>query len=421
MKRIKKIQLSAWLLVIGLSLFPLISQAQAERPINPYLVMAAENNPRLKALFNEYLAALEEVPQVGTLPDPQLSFGYFIMPVETRVGQQRASVSFSQMFPWFGTLDAQESVAAEQAKVRLQVFEDAKLELFKEIKSTYNDLYYINAATAITEENLRLVNSFKEIAKVYYESGKAGFSAVLQVELEEEELKNRLQYLQESRTPVVTRFEKLLNVDLQEPINLPDSLWEEEIKEDKEQLFAAILAQNPRLEQLQHEINVQQNQIAVAKKMGMPSFTLGASYTNVSPREGVEMPDNGQDILIFPQVGLRLPLYRKKYRAMEKEAVLQKEAAQYRRENVENELQAELEQLYADYLDAQRKVALYQKQVRLAQQSLSLLQTEFSTGRGAFEEILRMERQLLGYQLELVRARTNLNNYVYSINYLMGK
>lgn len=420
MKRIIDIRLVAWLIMAGLLFLPLINQAQ-ERPVDPYLVMAAENNPNLKALFHEYLAALEEVPQVGALPDPQVSFAYFVMPVETRVGQQRASVSLSQLFPWFGTLDAQQQVAAEQAKVRLQMFEAAKLELFKEIKSTYNDLYYINAASSITEESLGLLQSFKKIATVYYESGRSGFSAVLQVELEEEELKNRLQYLQESRAPVVARFEQLLNTDLKEPVNLPDSLWEEQIKEDKEQLFAAIRAQNPRLEQLRHEIEVQQNQIAVAKKMGLPSFTLGASYTAVTPREGVEMPDNGQDILIFPQVGIRLPLYRKKYKAMEKEAVLQREAVQYRRENVENELHTELEQLYTDYLDAQRRVALYRKQASLARQSLSLLQTEFSTGQGAFEEILRMERQLLGYQLELVSARTNLNNYVYSINYLMGK
>ncbi|MBW3544602.1 MAG: TolC family protein [Bacteroidetes bacterium] len=420
MKRIIDIQRFIRLVMVGFFFIPFISQAQ-ERPVDPYLVMAAENNPNLKALFHEYLAALEEVPQVGALPDPQVSFGYFILPVETRVGQQRATVSLSQMFPWFGTLVAQEQVAAEQAKVRLQAFETAKLALFKDIKATYNELYYINAATSITEENLRLLQSLKEIATVYYESGRAGFSAVLQVELEEEELKNRLQYLQESRAPLVTRFEKQLNVDLQEPVNLPDTLWEERIQESREQLFAAIRTQNPRLEQLRHEIEVQQNQIAVAKKMGMPSFTLGASYTNVSPREGVEMPDNGQDVLIFPQVGVRLPLYRKKYKAMEKEAVLQREAVQYRRENVENELQTELEQLYTDYLDAQRRVALYQKQASLAQQSLSLLQTEFSTGQGAFEEILRMERQLLGYRLELVSARTALNNYVYSINYLMGK
>jgi outer membrane protein TolC len=55
-----------------------------------YLTTAANNNPELKASFNEYMAALEKVPQVKSLPDPRFAFGYFIQPVETRVGPQQA-------------------------------------------------------------------------------------------------------------------------------------------------------------------------------------------------------------------------------------------------------------------------------------------------------------------------------------------
>ena len=64
-----------------------------------YLTTAAENNPELKARFNEYMAALEQVPQVKSLADPRIAFGYFIQPVETRVGPQNAKISIDQMFP----------------------------------------------------------------------------------------------------------------------------------------------------------------------------------------------------------------------------------------------------------------------------------------------------------------------------------
>jgi cobalt-zinc-cadmium efflux system outer membrane protein len=429
-KRYRKI--TSWLFVMGLLFLPMFSQAQEkvqedgyEQYLNEYLLLAAENNPELKALFNEYLAALEEVKQEGILPDPQLSFAYFIQPVETRVGAQRATASFSQMFPWFGTLDAQQRVAAERAKARLQVFEDAKLELFKEIKVTYNELYYLQAAVKITEESLELLESFQSLAEVSFESGKAGFSSVLQVELEEEELESRLEYLRDSKAPLVTEFEQLLNTDLEESVDLPDSLWEEQLVLEKEAIFDTILAENPRLEQLVHEAKSFEEQLDVAKKMGLPSFTLGMSYTNVTPRTNLEpgmaLPDNGQDIFLFPQVGIRLPLYRKKYKAMQKQAVLQQEAVEFRKENLENELLTELEQLYRDYLDAQRKVALYQRLTTIARQSLELLQTELATGQNDLFEIIRMERQLLNYQLELERARTEKNNNVYRINYLMGQ
>ena len=93
--------------------------ATAQNNLNKYLETAAQNNPGLKAKFNEYLASLEVIPQVGVLPDPQLAFGYFIQPVETKVGPQRAKISVTQMFPWFGTLDAKEDVAIQKSKAKL--------------------------------------------------------------------------------------------------------------------------------------------------------------------------------------------------------------------------------------------------------------------------------------------------------------
>ena len=116
------------IIIIILSLLVLNVHAQTE--LDNYLNIGAENNPGLKAKFLEYNAALEKVPQVGTLPDPTISFGYFISPVETRVGPQQAKFGITQMFPWFGTLNAQEDVVIERAKAKYEVFEEAKSKLF---------------------------------------------------------------------------------------------------------------------------------------------------------------------------------------------------------------------------------------------------------------------------------------------------
>ena len=417
------------LIMFFLALWTNNSHAQEEEIgigyLDEYLVLAAENNPQIRSLYKEYLAALEKVVQEGTLPDPQISFGYFIQPVETRVGAQQATASFSQMFPWFGTLDAQERVAAERAQARLQLFEDAKLELFRDVKITYTELYYLEMAIQVTEENLALLSSFKSIAEVQFESGKTGFSSVLQVELEEEELESRLAYLMDSRIPLLTEFEELLNEELQEPLGFPDSLWEEQLLNEKSILLEMILAENPRLEQLEHQARSFEEQLTVAKKMGLPSFTLGGTYTNIASRTDLDpamaLPDNGQDAFIFPQVGIRVPLYRNKYKAMRQEAILQQEAVQLKKENLENELETKLEQLYRDYVDAVRNVELYNRLTTIAKQSLELYQTELSTGRNNVLEIIRMERQLLNYGLELARAKTERNNNVYRINYLIGE
>ncbi|MCK5461759.1 MAG: TolC family protein, partial [Bacteroidales bacterium] len=116
--------------------------AGAQDMLDSYLIIAAENNPGLKSRFNEYLAALEVAPQVKALPDPQLAFGYFIQPVETRVGPQEFRISASQMFPWFGTLKSKEDVAIQTAKAKYEAFEETKSKLFNEVRGTYYNIYF---------------------------------------------------------------------------------------------------------------------------------------------------------------------------------------------------------------------------------------------------------------------------------------
>ena len=72
-----------------LMFFSLTLQAES---LDYYLELAAKNNPALKAKYAEFQASLEKVTQVNSLPDPTPSFGYFVMPVETRIGPQNAKI-----------------------------------------------------------------------------------------------------------------------------------------------------------------------------------------------------------------------------------------------------------------------------------------------------------------------------------------
>ena len=69
-----------------------------------YLEIAAKNNPTVLQRFSEYQAALQKIPQVGSLPDPELSAGVFLSPMELVSGNQVADLRLMQMFPWFGVL-----------------------------------------------------------------------------------------------------------------------------------------------------------------------------------------------------------------------------------------------------------------------------------------------------------------------------
>ena len=417
MLKIMKIKIILFILVV---LF-FASNTRGQEVLDTYLKTAAENNPRLKSLFNQYMAALEKAPQAGALPDPQLAFGYFISPLETRVGAQQAKISVSQMFPWFGTLNAQEEVAADMAKARLEVFEDAKNRLFFNVKSTYYNLYVLKEAVRITDETLELLSSFKKLALIKFEAGKASMVDVLRVEMEIKEMENQLAFLKDSELPLITQFEELLNTNFQQEIAFPDTLWQEDVEMQKSEVIDSIIAQNPLLKKLDYEMKSWENRIEVAHKQGMPSFMLGMSYINISERSDMMLTDNGKDAIILPQIGVRIPLYRSKYKAMVKEAELRKEAVQFEKENTTNQFQTDFEKAYRDYLDAKRRMKLYRHLLMLSVQARDILIADYTSAGEDFEEVLRMERKILKYALELEKARADQNTEVAYINYLMGK
>ena len=93
-----KLEVRVWCVVIlASSLYFLTSSSLRAQNLEDYQQIAAEQNPGLQAKYKAFEATMERIPQASSLQDPTLSFGYFISPVETRVGPQRARFSLTQM------------------------------------------------------------------------------------------------------------------------------------------------------------------------------------------------------------------------------------------------------------------------------------------------------------------------------------
>ncbi len=408
--------------IIKIFLFLLSTQCFSQELIQPYLQTAAENNPGLKAKFNEYMAALEKVPQAGALPDPTLAFGYFIQPVETRLGPQQARISLTQMFPWFGTLGAQEDAAAQMAKAKYEMFEEAKSRLYYEVKSTWYNLYYTHKAIAITRDNIAILNTFQKLAWVKIEAGKSSAVDELRVEMEILDLENQLKLLLDMWTTQQVSFNNLLHVDEPQQVDIPDLLNMDELNLDREAILDSIRRNNHQVLALEFQEASYQYQQFAADKMGKPKFTIGFDYIFIGESDNSMLSpgESGKDAVVFPMVGISVPLYRKKYTSMVKEAAYMQETAQEQKVDKVNILESIYEKAYTDYSDANRRIDLHIKQLELAQKALRILESEYATDGKNFEEILRMERQVLQHSLELEKARTDFNAASAFVTYLMG-
>lgn len=390
---------------------------QAQEILEEYLTMAAENSPLLKAKFNDYLAALETVPQVGALPDPQLAFGYFIQPVQTRVGPQEIRISATQMFPWFGTLNARKNVAIQTAKAKYELFEETKAKLYDEVRRTYYNLYFNQKAVSIVGENIEILQRFQKLAVIKVETGKISSVDEFRIEMEMGDLENQLALLRDKHQYLLFAFKNLLNTDLTH-VSLPDTLWNTTPALSRQAILDGIRIGNHQLLGLNLQREALSYKQDLAKKSGYPDFSLGLDYIIVGKGENNL---SGEDAFMFPRIGISIPLYRNKYRSMIKEAVYQETAKDLEKQDKMNMLETLFEKSWNELQDAERRIMLYHKQLDLAKRSVNLLEVEYTTAYKNFEEVLRMERKQLFYSLELERARADKQAAVSFLDYLMGK
>ena len=152
------------------------------------------------------------------------------------------------------------------------------------------------------------------------------------------------------------------------------------------------MANNNALSSFDYQLEGLEYRKKSATKEGLPQFSIGLEYAFIG--EGNSTSSNaGQDAFVFPIIGLSIPLYRSKYKAKVQEVVYLQEAKSFEKSDKQNTLSVLFESVWKDYQDANRRFSLYREQTELAQKSLSILESNYTTSHLSFEEILRMERK----------------------------
>lgn len=392
-----------------------VVQAQT---LDTYLQMAAENNPGIQSKYKEFEAALQKIPQVNALPDPSFSFGYFISPVETRVGPQRAKFSLSQMFPWFGTLEAKSDAAALAAAAKYQAFLEARNKLYFDVAAAYYPLYELQQMQEIDQENIEILQSYKNIATRKFENGAAPMVDVLRVDIMLKDSRTNLEILNEKEHALVSTFNNLLNRNESEDVIVSDTLLATEVEIDA--MKDSLLLRNPAINALDLKTRASKASEIVAQKQGLPNIGVGLDYVVVGEPSGMSVADAGKDVLM-PMVSVSIPLFRKKYDAAEKEAQFMQESYSLQKENVLNSLSSEFERTLFELSQQLKLLELYREQITTTRQSLNLLFSSYGNSGKEFEEVLRMQQKLLQYEKLMAKAVAQYHTASARLDYITAK
>jgi outer membrane protein TolC len=447
-----------------------------------YLGIAAKNNPGVMQKFAEYQAALQKIPQVGSLPDPELSVGVFLTPMELVAGNQVADIRLMQMFPWFGVLKYGKDEMSLMAKAKFELFRDAKLQVYYDVQRNWYELYKVQKDISISEKNIEILKIIERLALVKYKappsensgtsypgpvipsgtaqtsiagssgmqtmggtqgntgyalsnqaassmqtgsmgssSGYSSLTDIYRIQIETGDLENNISLLKNQKNMIMAQFNAYLNRPVSTPVFTYERIEMDSLEFSLVAVSDSIMANNPMLDMLSYEKQSLEAREKMVARMGYPMVGLGLNYSLIS-KSGMALgsPDmNGKD-MIMPMVTVTLPIYRKKYNAMINEAELLKSATSQNYQAASNSLQTEYYQAITLYQDAKRRVKLYDNQYQLASKSLDLMLKSFSVSTSGLTDVLRIRQQTLDYELKQVEAIADFNTAVAWLRRLMA-
>lgn len=399
-----------------LLLFPLALWNAQAQDLDAHLKAAVDLDPGLQARYAEFEAAMKRSAQVRGLPDPTLTVGYFISPVETRIGPQRARFSLVQMFPWFGTLGAQADVTDRLAEARYEVFLEARNELFFKVRAAYYPLHELDRAIALELEDLEILRTYRAFALARFQGGSGSMVDVLRTDMMINAESNDIAILEERRKPLLESFSNAVGYPDPTVVSVTDSL----LLVDLSTYAIDSVAMNPRLSELDRRAASALAQADAARKLGLPRFGLGLDYMVVGDRTDMNVPENGRDA-IMPMLSMSLPIYRSKYRSAVEEAQDLNRALEAMRVRTENELRTAYELAYFEAHKAALNVRLMDQQIGIATQALDLLLSAYSNSGRELEEVLRMQEQVLRFRLMRLSAMREHHTAVARLDHLTAK
>ncbi len=396
----------------------LFSVSLSGQTLNEYLLIASKNNPEVKSAYAKFEAALQKSPQVSSLPDPTLTVSAFGRMIETRIGSQEARFSFMQMFPWFGTLAAKENAANLMAEALFQNYADTKNEVVFNVKKVYAEMFELQQIIMLEQENLEILNSYKKLALSKFENGKGAMVDVVRIDIKRNESTTNIQILKNRMEPLQVTFNSLLNRDgnaeIQYPTELPKATITVLVKTD------SLFNNNPKLVQLDRQKEAFEAQKIVAIKEGYPKIGLGLDYSIIAKRDVPDLAMNGQDA-IMPMLSVTLPIFRKKYKAAEKEAEYMITATEEKKVAVTNSLITSYSSAQYDVSKSTDLLNLFETQVKSTKQAIALLIAAYSNSGSDFIEILRMNQDVLMYEKATAAEVKNQFTAQAKLDYLLSK
>ena len=388
---------------------PLPQGSQAT--VDQYTAYALSRHPDLQAQHQAWTAALHDAQAQGTLPEPTLSLMASPLPIETRLGPQRARVGLRQTFPWPGQLQAQTRLATQGAQLEATRYAATMVALRGQIARAYWSLWGLQARAEVAAQQVTLMEAIVATLRSGLEVGLATTSALTQSNLELSLAHNRRQEIDANLQ--VARARLSASLGLADPAeSLPIAPQPPPIALPTATLDAlqAMAAQRPDVLLVSERLEQRARQVELASLRSRPSFGLGLEWAEVGGDPAGSGPahaaDAGRDALMITGQ-LSLPLWFGSYAASLDAAQARAQATHFELEAARLRSRALASERLALLNESARKATLFTTTLLpQAQAAVEAARTDEVAGRTGALETLRAHSRQLDLQLGLIDALT---------------
>lgn len=386
-----------------------------------YLAFALEHSPETRAAFERWRAARFATSRPGRLPEPKLSFGYYLQSVETRVGPQRFKVGLSQTIPWPSKLSAGKDAASERAQAAALAFNARVLGVRRELAQAYWTLWLVGEELRIIEGHDAVLEALAGAVRGRLQTGSASLADLNQVELniarhhdhhgQHHEAAHKASAQLRAVIGAAFADERLATSD-QPRAGMPTQSAEE---------LVALLADHPGVQTFAR-LAASANQRARAERAdGYPKLELGLHLIETGEATMPGIADSGKDALVV-SAGLSLPLWLGSYSDAVDSAKASARAHQAMGQASLRTSEAMLAAALSDLRDAQRRIELNENTLALqAEATFQAVLGNYQTGRSTVAAVLLAQGDLIALQLEHAQARADHARSWALLEYIVGR
>ncbi len=398
-----------------------VSTLFAETLELPSLIrVAVERNPKVSAAKARWQATIEQYPQVTALPDPMFMYGYFLRSVETRVGPQRHRVSFSQAFPYPGTLDAAGEVVKKAIEIERVKHEQVIRDLIVELKLSYHELAYLQRAVELTRQNHGLIASILTIATARYAEGKTALNDVLKAQSQLAQLEYDLVLLAELQRVEHANIKGILSAPSTMSLGKTVPVPYEPLGVGLADIEKQALSKRQELRIAELNVKKAAQRIALAELQTKPMLKLDLMTIETGEALMLDAPGSGKNPFSIG-FGVTIPWSGLKNSSKIREAQQNREVVTANKHSLEDETKVALRKIYFRLENARRLVELYEATlIPQADAAVEVAETWHQEGPKSIAGFLETQSVWLNFNLARLRAIADYQQSVVRLEKLVG-